>query len=124
MIEAATSFIRPDTSSKCWSVLLLKSKSGPMGNGSFTPCTMPSKKGKYQQLATSQAQIDGVLIRLPNQANHLRRLTKSADKMIAVQGGKTPEHWKGLNGLLKAVASAKGSNDPNNATIQGIESIS
>lgn len=95
-----------------------------MGNGSFTPCAMTRKKDKYQQLAESQARINGVLLRLPNQANHLRRLANSADKIIAANGGKTPEHWRGLNGVLKAVAIAKGSNDPNNATIQGIQPIS
>ena len=95
-----------------------------MGNGSFTPCAMTRKRDKYQQLATSQAQINGVLLRLPSQADHLRRLASKADDLIAGNGGMPPDHWKDLTGILKAVTIAKGSHDPENAITEQQPSIS
>lgn len=77
---------------------------------------MTRGKDKYQQLASDQARINGVLLRLPSQSDHLRRLSAAADDLIAGNGGNPPHHWLRLNGLLKAVAVAKGLNDPENAT--------
>jgi len=95
-----------------------------MGNGSFNPCAMTRKKDKYQQLAKSQAQINGVLIRLPSQGDHLRILANKADELIAGNGGTPPDHWKDLTGVLKAVAIAKGSHDPENEIINSSRSTS
>lgn len=95
-----------------------------MGNGSFNPCAMTRKKDKYQQLAESQAQVNGVLIRLPSQGDHLRRMANNANELIAGNGGTPPDHWKELTGVLKAVAITKGSHDPKNEITSSSRSTS
>lgn len=83
-----------------------------MGNGSLTPCAMTRKNDRYQHLASGQARINGRLLRLPLDGNHIRHLSATADHMIAANGGSIPDHWNNLSGVLKGVVIAKGSTDP------------
>lgn len=73
---------------------------------------MSRKLDKYRFLAANQARVNSALIRLPSGGRHLQHLSAIADQIIAGNSGKKPDNWKGLTGVLKAVADAKRSTVP------------